>query len=54
MMELEIGEIHKLAAIAPRDVLRAFQIGDRISRRHHLAAILAVYEKRLLVRYRHD
>ena len=45
MMKLEVGEIDKLAAIAPRHVLRALQVGDRISRRHHLPAVLAVYKK---------
>jgi len=30
MMQLEVGEIYKLAAIAPRHVLGTLQVGDRI------------------------
>jgi hypothetical protein len=45
MMKLEVREVDKFAAIAPRHVLSAFQVGDRIPRRHHLPAVLAVYKK---------
>ena len=33
VMKLEVGEVDELAAIAARDVLRAFQVGDGIARR---------------------
>ncbi len=38
VVKLKVGEVDKLAAIAPRHVLRALQVGGRIPRRHHLPA----------------
>jgi len=45
MMKLEVGQVDKLAAIAPRHILRPLQVGDGIPRRHCLRDVLAVYEK---------
>ncbi len=44
VMKFVIGEIDEFAAIAPRHVLRALQIGQRIASRADGPAIPAVYE----------
>ncbi len=45
MVKLEVGEVDKFAAIAPRHVLGAFQVGDGIPRGDHLGGVFAVNEK---------
>ena len=43
-MQFEVGEVDELAAVAPRDVLRPFQIGDRITGRADRPPVPATYE----------
>ena len=44
VMQLEAGEVDEFAAIAPRHILRAFQVGDGIARRADRPAVPTIYE----------
>ena len=53
VVQLEVGEVDKLAAIAPRHILRPFEIRDRVAGRTDGPAVAAVHEKRFFIRCRH-
>ena len=44
VMQLEVVEVDEFAAITPRHILRAFQVGDGIARRADRPAVPAVYK----------
>jgi hypothetical protein len=52
-MELKPAQIDEFAAIAPRHILRAFQVGNGISRGTDRAAVAAAYEQRFFIGCRH-
>jgi hypothetical protein len=43
-MQFEAGEVDEFAAIPPRHILRAFQVGDGIARRANRPAVPTVYK----------
>ena len=45
VMQFEVGEVDEFAAVAPRHVLRALQVGDGIARRADRPAVPTVYEQ---------
>jgi len=48
-MKFESAEVNKLAPVASRDILRPFEIGDRITRRTDRTNVPAAYKYRLFI-----
>src|SRR5580698_4732354 len=53
VMQLEIRKIDKFAAVAPRNILRPLQIGERIAGRRQQLPAVAAYKNRFLISRRH-
>jgi len=44
-MKLEVGEVDEFTAVAARNVLRAFEVRDRVPGGYHLPTVSAVHEE---------
>jgi len=45
VMQLEVGQVDEFAAIAPRDILRPLQVGNRITGRADRSPVAAAYKQ---------